>query len=183
MSKSFLLLLCLLSDMFSQAQTNAPAPYQSFIPKGFSLLDSASGHLNKDGINDMVLILKNDLETANPDTTRPLLLLAGIGNGLYKLLERNDHVVLCAACGGIFGDPYEGVVIKNGFFSIEHYGGSNWRWTRIITFKYDPVSQKFKLHKDAGVSYHVSDPDKQEEIVNNKAAFGKRLFSEYTYED
>lgn len=33
-------------------------------------------------------------------------------------------------------NPYSGLTIKNGYFSVEHYAGSAWRWTRIPTFKY-----------------------------------------------
>ena len=172
----------LMFHFLAQSQSG-PAPYRAFIPKGFSLLDSASGDLNKDAIKDLVLILKNDAEERNGDTTRPLLLLAGKGNGLFTLLARNDHVVLCASCGGVFGDPYEGITIKNGYFSIEHYGGSNWRWTRIITFKYDVATKNFKLHRDGGVSFHTSEPDKQTETFHNKKYYGNLLFTQFTNEN
>lgn len=181
--KRVLFLFCLFAIHFiAQGQSN-PAPYRSFIPKGFSLLDSASGDLNKDVHKDLVLVLRNDSEDLNKDTTRPLLLLAGKGNGLYQLIDRNDHVVLCAGCGGVFGDPYQGITIKSGYFSVEHYGGSSWRWTRIITFKWDPTSKGFKLHRDAGVSFHTSNPDKREEMVHNKKDFGKLVFSQFNQND
>jgi hypothetical protein len=89
-------------------------------------------------------------------------------------------VVLCKGCGRIFGDPYDGITIRKGYFSIEHYGGSSWRWTRIITFKYDLKSRNFKLHKDAGVSYHNTEEDmKFDPIINNKDRYGKQLFTEF----
>lgn len=172
---SFCLLLFSIS---AQSQTKW-APYPSFIPKGYSVLDSASGYLNKDAYKDLVLILKINNEDDNKDTTRPLLLLAGRADGLYMQLEKNNNVVLCAGCGGVLGDPYTGITIKNGFFSIEHYGGSNWRWSRIITFKYDTATKKFKLHRDAGVSFHTSQPNKQKTEVYNKEQYGKLLFTDY----
>ncbi|MFI5131761.1 MAG: hypothetical protein ACHQFX_17285 [Chitinophagales bacterium] len=49
----------------------------SFIPADFSILDTASGDLNKDGNKDLLVILKNNLEETNGDTTRPLLILLG----------------------------------------------------------------------------------------------------------
>src|SRR4249920_3850882 len=124
----------------------------SFIPADFSILDSASGDINKDGKKDLLVILKNNLEETNGDTTRPLLILLGNEKGFYNLSGRNDRVVLCKSCGGVFGDPYAGITVKNNFFSIEHYGGSNWRWTRIITFRYDLRSKQVLLHLDAGDS-------------------------------
>ena len=177
------ILLVLLFGFWCAAGAQVPDPklFQSFIPGSYSLLDSASGDWNKDGYKDLVLILKSDSEEMNPDTTRPLLLLAGTANGGYTLLARNDSVVLCKGCGGVFGDPYAGIVIKNGYFSIEHYGGSNWRWTRVITFKFDVKSNVFRLHRDAGVSYHTSDPDKTTDIISNKSHYGKLLFTKYSY--
>ncbi len=180
--KNVLFCFCLILTGFAaQSQTKA-VPYTSFIPKGYTLLDSATGNLNKDAHKDMVLILRNNAEKINSDTTRPLLLLAGKGNGLFTLMERNDHVVLCAGCGGVFGDPYRGITVKNGYFSIEHYGGSGWRWTRIITFKWDTATERFKLHRDAGVSFHTSDPNKQEEMTYRKQDFGKIFFNEFNNE-
>jgi hypothetical protein len=154
---------------------------KQIVPKDFTILDSASGELNRDGIRDLVLILKNNFEKFNTDTTRPLLLLQGNKSGLYKLMARNDSVVLCAGCGGVFGDPYQGISIKNGYFSIEHYGGSGWRWTRIITFKFDTKTNQFVLHRDAGFSWHVSDVNKQTENLFGKEDFSKVLFNNYSY--
>jgi len=168
--------------LFSFSSSGQYQPLPSFIPGGFSLLDSASGDINKDGKKDFLLILKNNGEEIVVDTTRPLLLLAGDGKGLYQLMERNDSVVLCKGCGGVFGDPYAGITIKSGFFSIEHYGGSSWRWTRIITFKYDVKLKQFVLHRDAGESFHTSDPNKITTNVYHKEDFGKLLFAKYSYE-
>ena len=154
---------------------------KSFIPEGYSLLDSTSGDLNKDGLKDLVLILKNNLEETRPDTTRPLLILHGIKKKGYTLVARNDYAVLCQSCGGVFGDPYDNVVAKNNFFSVEHYGGSNWRWTRIITFKYDLKTKQYVLHRDAGISYHTSDPDKTTNTITNKKDFGKLPFAKYNF--
>ena len=154
--------------------------FRQFVPKDFTILDSSSGDLNRDGIKDMVMILKNKFEKFNYDTTRPLILLQGNKNGQFRLISRNDHVVLCLGCGGVFGDPYQGITIKKGFFSIEHYGGSGWRWTRIVTFKYNAVKKQFYLHKDAGQSWHSSDPNQSTENIFNKEGYGKLHFEQYS---
>ncbi len=153
-----------------------------FIPKGYTVLDSAFGDLNKDAYTDLLLILRSDTENMNPDTTRPIVVLAGSAGGAFRLLARGDRAVLCANCGGVHGDPYEAITIKNGFFSIEHYGGSGWRWTRIITFKYDSKSSTFKLHRDAGVSYHASEPNKQTSLVHQKKNYGRVTLKDYNHE-
>ena len=163
----------------SQAQ---PQTLQSFIPADYSILDSASGDINKDSKKDILIILKSNQEENTGDTGRPLLVLLGSGKELYELAARSDSVVLCKACGGVFGDPYAGMTVKNNFFSIEHYGGSNWRWTRIITFRYDLKTGKIYLHKDAGESFHVDDPDKTRPYAYSREDYGKLLFSKYSYD-
>jgi hypothetical protein len=153
-----------------------------FDTTNYSALDSAVGNLNLDNYPDKLLVLKDKVEGIATNVPRPLLILTGQADHSYKLVARNDSVVLCADCGGVFGDPYEGLTIKDGFFSVEHYGGSGWRWTRIITFKYSAAENNWHLHRDAGISYHNSDPDKTEEILTNKGDFGKLLFTDYSNE-
>ncbi len=175
---AYLLMMILCQSALGQS-TPKVDNFKSFIPAGYLLLSTTSGNLNKDAYLDRILVLKPKEEEANEDLARPLILLSGTASGNYKLIARNDSVVLCKGCGGIFGDPYEGITINNGYFSVEHYGGSSWRWTRIITFKYDSKSKKFKLHRDAGTSYHTSDPNKYEDHINNKEDFGKVTFNEF----
>ena len=172
----FGLVICVL-ESYSQPQTLG-----FFIPADFSILDSASGDINKDGKKDLLLILKNSQEENIGDTLRPLLVLLGAGKESFELAARNDSVVLCKACGGVFGDPYAGITVKNSFFSIEHYGGSNLRWTRIITFRYDVKTRQIYLHRDAGESFHVEDPEKTKPYTYTKEDYGKLLFSKYSYD-
>lgn len=179
----FTILFVTFCNLLVSAQTNKAQLLKFYIPKDYSILDSASGNLNNDSYKDLVLILKYKYESTGGDTTRPLLLLAGTKENRYFLMAKNDSVVLCKECGGIFGDPYQGITIKKGFFSIEHYGGSSWRWTRIITFKYDVKSKQFLLHRDAGVSYHNTEhPIKETVIISNKSDFDKLNFVNYSYE-
>lgn len=177
-----LLALILLFALQSHAQSQFQ-PLNAYILKDFIILDSLSGDLNKDKVKDLVLILKHNQEDNNYDTVRPLLLLEGNNQGLYRLMAKNDNVVLCKICGGVFGNPYKRIVINNGTFSIEHYGGSRFRWTRIITFKFDKTSNQFILKSDAGIVYDNGNPDKKPEKRRyNKKDFGRLAFTKYNYE-
>jgi hypothetical protein len=171
--------------IFSAVGLRCISQYQKlrdFIPVDFILLDSASGDLNLDGRGDLIVILKNKFEKLVTDTTRPLLLLRGDGKGKYKLVARNDNVVLCFACGGVHGDPYERIKFQRESFTIEHFGGSGWRWTRAITFKFDARTQQVLLHRDLGRSWHIDEPRKVVKTLYNKSDYGKVIFSEFSSE-
>ncbi len=155
-----------------------------YIPEGYLLLDSASGDLNRDQYTDMILVLKKPDEEKTSDvsehpTLRPLLLLIGQPSHTYKVVARNDKVVECVDCGGMMGDPFQRVVIKKGYFSIEHYGGSAWRWSATTTFKYSPVVSDWHLYKQGYESFHASEPEKVKTTIETAKDFGKVLFSEY----
>ncbi len=149
-----------------------------FVLEGYKILDVVRGHLNRDTRKDFLLILE-ERNRDNIEQKRPLLILTKQSNGQLKFEARNDNVVLCPQCGGVWGDPYTGTVIKNGYFTVEHYGGSGWRWTRLITFKYSKKDNEWYLHKDGGVSFHNSEPDKVEETVKTVKDFGKVPFERF----
>ena len=172
--------------------------FLDFIPDGYTVKDWKTGNLNRDDQDDIVIILEkesSETEAVNANDAqggaaasgspaineekRPVLLLTRNSNGNLKLAGRNDNVVLCSDCGGVLGDPYSAITIKNGYFSIEHYGGSNWRWTRIIIFKYSEQNKTWYLHKDGGDSYHTSNPDEINSKVLSKKDFGTIKFEDY----
>ncbi len=156
----------------------------ALIPEGYGVFDTIFGNLNLDNLTDLILILDKNREKTTTDVDdemeqRPLLILVGEADGTYKLVKRNDNTVYCKGCGGIFGDPYSGVTIKNGYFSVEHYAGSAWRWTRIPTFKYSKAENDWFLYKDGGESFHTSAPEKAESKVLTVKDFGKIRFEEF----
>lgn len=152
-----------------------------YIPSGYTILGRASGDINRDGYADLVVVLKNPYEKYNGDTTRPLLVLAGNGKGSYRLLARNDSVVLCSNCGGVHGDPFEEVAAGKARFSVQHFGGSGWKWTRVITFAYDSVRRQLMLRSDGGWSWHSTNPDLRTRIANRPQDFGRITFEAFSY--
>ena len=128
-----------------------------------------------------MVVLRNPYEKMNPDTTRPLLLLLGNGKGEYRLVARNDSVVLCENCGGVHRDPFQRVTASKGWFSIRHFGGSGWRWTRVITFRYNRRGRQFLLASDVGRSWHIGLPTDGARIVNRPEDFGRVTFSQFSY--
>ena len=159
-------------------EVSVPANIKGFIPKGYIALDLTKGDLNRDAFQDAILVLykKGEEKTSdviNHPEKRPLLVLIGSANKTYKQAAKSDNAVYCVDCGGQMGDPFTGVSIKNGYFSVEHYGGSGWRWSRIVTFKYAPTEKRWFLHKDGGESFNAITHEEVKTEVRTVKDFGK----------
>jgi hypothetical protein len=157
---------------------------KDFIPDNFSILDSMSGNLNLDNYPDLIVVLKENNEDtmySNVDhpIKRPLLIIVGQNNETYKLAAQNFNTVYCNTCGGMMGDPYVGIKITDGFFSVEHYGGSAWRWERNITYKYSELENEWYLFADVIKSFHALNPEKIDSVIKTSNDFGKISFKEF----
>lgn len=157
---------------------------RTFLPKGHRIRDFAYGDLNKDDHKkDVVLIAydpKAERDESGGEAKRPLIILTRGADGKLKKESRNDNVVLCFDCGGAMGDPYQSIAIKNGYFSIEHFGGSSTRWTEIITFRYHADKKNWYLHKKGGESFSAHEPEKVlESSVATTKDFGEVKFADY----
>jgi len=159
-----------------------------FVPEHYAILDSVSGDLNLDGYPDLILVLKHMDEEETSDVNgdevpRPLLILTGQADQSFQLAKRNDNTVYCFDCGGMMGDPYAGITIKDAYFSVEHYGGSGSRWVRIITYKYSKADNEWYLHKDGRESYSTMDPNKVESNSLTTKDFGQVKFEDFNISD
>lgn len=157
---------------------------KDFIPKNYALLDSSSGNLNLDEYKDYVMVLKKIDEEKISDVVehpekRPLLILIGQKDGSFKQVRKNNNSVYCVDCGGVMGDPYTGLSLEKGSFTINHYAGSSWRWTKNITYNYSEKEKDWFLQEVKSSSFHASDPEKVEGKVLTKKDFGKVTFQNY----
>lgn len=152
-----------------------PAEAQSFILDGYEPLDYVTGDLNGDKKMDAILVLHAPGEDSldyDASPVRPLLLLIRQANGKLKQVERNDRAIMCVKCGGVFGDPYNGIEIAKNGFTLHFYGGSNWRWNYDYRFSYKPLAKTWQLTRESQGSYHTSDPNKVKETVIDEAELG-----------
>lgn len=166
-----------------------------FVPPNYEILDSVKGNLNNDSYDDYILVLKKKSEETTSDydngkaDKRTLLILVGNSENKLTLKARNDNAVLCIDCSGaIHGDSFEGVKIKNGYFSVEHYtvGGID-KWSKVITFKYDKTKDDWFLHQDGMEFFRFNNDEspnaeaviKTGEEILTKKNFGLVLFKNY----
>ncbi|AYN03520.1 hypothetical protein [Flavobacterium sp. 140616W15] len=136
---------------------------KAFVPKGYSVISIESGDLNLDEYTDAILVLRKTSEEStsnyaeNKPDKRPMLLLIGQRDGTYKLAYQNNNAVYCIDCGGLFGDPFTGITIKNGYFSIEHGVSGGHHWEHVTTFKYNKTKNNWFLYKDHYINYKFND--------------------------
>ena len=177
------LLLCFVSNVSFAKGNNQYDQLMSLISDEFEIMDVASGDLNGDSFIDYAVVLKSKHEERRPDKTRPLMLFSGSRKGELKLIERNDSVVLSKSSGGMFGDPFSSITIKNGILTIEHSIGSSssWKWSRITSFTYDNGIREYVLHKDEEVSLRVSAARQREDLLNKENS-SNLLLCNYAYD-
>lgn len=168
----------------SAVDKDSPEALLQFIPAGYMLKDTARGDLNLDGLKDLILVLNKTGEEETSDITenpekRPLLILLAQKNNTYRQAAQSENIVYCYDCGGMLGDPYQGITVKDGQFSIEHFGGSSWRWARTSTFRYIKAEDTWYLTEDALINSHASDPENIEANIRTARDFGEIRFENF----
>jgi len=156
---------------FSQSPI-LPEEAKPFVANGYEMLDYITGDLNGDKRADAILILRVPGEDTLLDDTplRPLILLMRQPNGKLKQEKRSDNIIMCRHCGGLFGDPYEDTKIYDNGFTIDFYGGGNWRWSYQYTFSYSAAKKNWLLSKEMLGSFRADDPEMKMTEVNIGAA-------------
>jgi hypothetical protein len=145
---------------------------EDFVPEGYRMIGEAVGSLNGDDQEDAILVVQSE---ATADKERVVILLVRNEKGNYEKVVENSQAILCQDCGGLLGDPFQRVVIKDDYFTIEHFGGSSDRWARYSTFKYDSETGKWKWHKDATVLTSAHDLEMKETVKQetDECVFGR----------
>lgn len=150
-------------------------------PEGYVLFKTYKGNLNRDEYEDMVLVFNptgNSMDMQN----RAVMLVTTDKAGKLHVAAMNKEGALCEECGGVMGDPLANVVIKNGYFTIEHFGGSREKWTDDPTFKYSEEDGKWYLHRHSKVVHDGLDPEggSSQTMLTTKD-FGKISFEDFRY--
>jgi hypothetical protein len=175
-----LLLLCAVpASAAAQAEeVQVPAEVRPFVEAGTKAIALEAADLNGDGRGDFVLVLERENPAKDKDdfpvNQRPLLLLVRDADGRLAAAKRNERLVMCSQCGGVFGDPFEGVEAGRNTFTVNFYGGSNWRWKYSYRFNYSRLDRTWQLVRTEELSYHTSDPDKMKtRVFTPPRDFGK----------
>lgn len=185
--KRMVMALCFCCCISSAAPAGAEAPVlpakgvtvQDFIPKGWQLLDSVTFDFNHDGLQDIAAVIEVpaptdiqyheiDEEAWNP---RILFILQNTGNG-YALSLQDENTIRTSMDGGIWGDPWEPLTAEGDAFTVNAYGGSNWRWAEHFTYKH--LNGEWALTQAEIVSVFMADI-RSEYIYDYESGRGKRM--------
>lgn len=147
------------------------------LPVNYTVVDTVTGDLDKDGVKELVVAYDTDKESEE---------LEGVIRDLIIYKKENDHwirwkqstqALMGSRDGGMMGDPYEMMEIKNGILLISQAGGSSWKWGR--TDKYRFQNNEFYL---IGFSNNYGKPCEYWEDVDFNVTTGKLVIKK-EYED
>jgi hypothetical protein len=146
---------------------------QDFAPVGWQVEKTIEGDLNKDAVNDAVLVLIEALP-ANadkdnpPERQRALLALLKTADGKWIRAGVAPKLLLCTRCGGAFYGVIEAPVeieIGKGVIVVQQEFGSRNVTIQTFRFRYDAATRKFGL-----IGLDLSDRDRASGEVKEESS-------------
>ncbi len=128
MKKTIYLLTFLLMGGFTWAQ-EIPTP------ENYTLLDTVTGDLDNDGVNELVAAYDTGPEDPINGVSRELIIYKSDNND-WKVWKKSAQALYGSLEGGMMGDPYAYMEINHGILSIYHEGGSSWKWNHTDQYRF-----------------------------------------------
>ena len=126
------------------AAATGDAELSRFVPAEATLRMSARGDLDGDGDEDALIAVESDGAGAS-NAPRALYLLRRGADGALELAVRSPQAILCRSCGGMMGDPLQGMRAGRGEFTLRFEGGSRELWSSEYRFEYVPGRDAWQL--------------------------------------
>ena len=176
--RSLLATTLLAAPAAAQDDVEIPEAAKGFVAPGTRPIAYQAADLNRDGREDAILVLERQKAKADDpeieDGQRPLLVLVRQADGSLREAARNAKVVYCRTCGGVMGDPFQGVVAGPGTFTVSLAGGSSWRWGVEYRFAYSRRDDQWQLVRVEETSFHASEAAEGKPTVSTPPKhFGK----------
>jgi len=168
MIKNFLIIALIFFSLSGAGQDIA-------IPNGYKILDQKEGDLNNDGIAEKAIVF-NTNDSTEFGTAREINIYKK-SNSKWTLIANSKNAIGKSEDGGMMGDPFENIEIKNGVLLINQSGGSSWKWFK--TDKYRFQNGRFQL---IGFINNYGKPSEYFENIDFNLLTGKIVYKK-EYED
>ena len=146
--------------------------HKTYASSGWTQLFRAAGDLNKDGLDDVVLVIDapdgvtKPAAACSPDEgnsnapVRRLIIYLTDADGNLVLNVDEPTALFRQDEGGVLGDPFEELSIKHGSIILNYYGGSRDRWSFKHQFRLDGQEWQLigmtEVHTDAITNASIS---------------------------
>jgi hypothetical protein len=113
------------------------------IPKKFIAIKEAYGDLDNDGVKEKVVVYNmSDKEDEINGVDREVIIFKK-DKEKWAIWQRSTNAVGNSKEGGMMGDPFEDIEVKNGVLLISQSGGSSWKWGHTDKYRYQ--NNQFEL--------------------------------------
>ncbi|MDP4269630.1 MAG: hypothetical protein Q8909_05840 [Bacteroidota bacterium] len=141
------------------------------VTPGYQLIDSVIGDLDKDGINELVAAYNIREGLKENDNFHRAIIIYKLSSGKWILWKKSEQALFMSQDGGMMGDPYSGMDIKNGILAIYQEGGSSWKWSQSDKYRYQDGD--FYL---IGYSNNYGKPCEYFEMIDFNLSTGKLIY-------
>ncbi|OXJ29348.1 MULTISPECIES: hypothetical protein [Burkholderia] len=140
----FVLLPLLAALSFNARAGDLPKSVAAQLPPGYQPLLAHAGPDLDNGRHSFLVVVHRAVDTREQPSPRPLLIFEEQPDHAFRLVARNDQVVLRANEGGQC-DPFDpddaadnGFAIKGRYFTVQNFVACGQHWSDYVTFRYDP---------------------------------------------
>lgn len=142
--KFVLSLIAFLLSIPTTGQHLSDLDVRPFIPEGYVLMDKIHGDLNKDGVEDFVLVIKNTSKDMFVEDTRKgtidrnrrgLIILFNTNNQYEQVLANYDCFSSEQEDAGVYSPPEMSISIEHGILKVYYTHGRNGYWFYLFRYK------------------------------------------------
>ena len=148
---------------------------EEFTPKFWTLKDKAFGNLDDTPEDDAVCVYETPME-GDIGFAQSLVIYKREGEN-WILWHQSTNPILSSDHGGMMGNPYEGISIKNKTIIVNHFGGSRQKWN--YTHRYRFQNNNWYL---IGASVNFGAPCDYFQSLDYNLSTGDAIF-DYSSED
>lgn len=106
------------------------------IPENYKIVDTVTGDLDKDGTRELVVAYDTRKAADEFESVPRELFIYKCSKGEWIVWKKSQQALYSSRDGGMMGDPFGELEIKNGILLISHFGGSSWKWGNTDKYRF-----------------------------------------------